>query len=117
LNVPALRAETSSCHVGEHVVLLGDPAEIFPAKLPDALRGVITQVSSSVTMVDGSRKIALGDAIIVTLAESKVLPGDSGGPAIDAAGNVVGIIEGGGGTSAILTPVADVRCVTVSGCY
>jgi hypothetical protein len=25
LSVPALRAETSSCHVGEHVVLLGDP--------------------------------------------------------------------------------------------
>jgi S1-C subfamily serine protease len=117
LSVPALQAETSSCHVGEHVVLLGDPGESFPAKSPAALRGVIAQMSSSVTMADDSSKITLGDAIIVTLAESKVLPGDSGGPAIDAAGNVVGIIEGGGGTSAILTPVADVRCVTVSGCY
>jgi hypothetical protein len=45
-------------------------------------------------MADDSGKITLGDAIIVTLAESKVRPGYSGGPASDAAGKVVGIVEG-----------------------
>jgi hypothetical protein len=49
----------------------------------------------------------LTDAIPVTT--SGTLSGESGGPAIDAAGKVVGVIEGGGLGVTTLTPVADLR--------
>jgi hypothetical protein len=49
----------------------------------------------------------LTDAIRVTT--SGTLSGESGGPAIDAAGKVVGVIEGGGFGFTTLTPVADLR--------
>lgn len=108
-----LQPESRPAHVGEQLALLGIPA-LGPA-LGDLFTLPVTVVQGTVvatdhpqmlTFANGGRE-TLTDAILV--AARGVVPGDSGGPAIDAAGNVVGVIEGSGPGVATLTPVTDLR--------
>jgi S1-C subfamily serine protease len=104
-----LRLESAPAYVGERLALIGVPGlsgfsgfqsrlEVVPGTVVATNR--IVQLTSSA----GGRE-TLTDAIEVTA--TGVVPGDSGGPAIDAAGNVVGVIEGSGPGVATLTPATD----------
>lgn len=105
-----LQAERAAPYVGESLALIGIP--VTQAFIPGfqgyatVTRGIVlaTHVTQQLTSADGKRK-TLTDAIRV--AAPGVLPGESGGPAIDAAGKVVGVIEGSRFGVATLTPVAD----------
>lgn len=100
----ALGPERRPARVGEQVVLLGFSGGGAAAPIP--IHGVVAQTGrpATVTSPEGVHE-TLSDAITVTA--TGVIPGDSGGPAIDAAGNIVGVIEASNGRSAILSPAAD----------
>jgi S1-C subfamily serine protease len=72
--------------------------EVVPGKV------VATNRTVQLTLSAGGRE-TLTDAIQV--AAEGVVAGESGGPAIDAAGNVVGVIEGSGPGIATLSPAMD----------
>jgi S1-C subfamily serine protease len=105
-----LHAESVPPYVGEPLALIGIP--VTHAFIPGfqgyatVARGIVlaTRATQQLTSADGQRE-TLTDAIRV--AGPGILPGESGGPAIDAAGKVVGVIEGSGSGVATLTPVAD----------
>jgi S1-C subfamily serine protease len=105
-----LRAEAARPYVGEPLALIGIPGSLVP--IPGfqgwvtVTRGIVlaTHQTQQLTSAEGVRE-TLTDAIRVTTPG--VLSGESGGPAIDAAGKVVGVIEGSGPGVATLTPVAD----------
>jgi S1-C subfamily serine protease len=110
-----LQAESARPYVGEPLALIGIPvdSQAFPLsgfgeEGATITPGIVlaTHQTQQLTSADGGRE-TLTDAIRV--AASGVASGESGGPAIDAAGKVVGVIEGssplGGVTT--LTPVAD----------
>lgn len=105
--------ESEPVRVGERVVLFGFPAGNRSA--PDTPHGTVVATGETATLTspEGLHE-TLTDAIAVNFSGTGtgtgVAPGDSGGPAIDAAGHVVGVIEGMNretGT-AYLTPAADV---------
>jgi S1-C subfamily serine protease len=106
-----LQPESRPAYVGEPLALVGIPA-LGPAlgglfTLPvTVVQGTVvaTNHPQVVTLADGGHE-TLVDAILV--AAQGVVPGDSGGPAIDPAGNVVGVIAGSGPGVATLTPVTD----------
>jgi len=106
-----LQPESRPAYVGEPLALVGIPAlgpalgDLFTLQVT-VVQGtvVVTNHPQVVTLADGGRE-TLTDAIL--LAAPGVVPGDSGGPAIDAADNVVGVIEGSGPGVAKLTPVTD----------
>jgi S1-C subfamily serine protease len=100
-----LSSEATPEYVGERLVLLGFPGGA--ASEPDALHGTVigTDQFVKLTSPDGLDE-RLDDAIAV--AVSGAVEGDSGGPAIDADGKVVGVIEGIRRGVAFLTPIADV---------
>jgi S1-C subfamily serine protease len=113
LNPQPLQTESARPRVGEPLALIGIPAvSQFPLSglQPNATitRGIVlaTHQTQQLTSAEGVPE-TLTDAIRVTA--SGVVSGDSGGPAIDAAGKVVGVIEGGGFGVATLTPGADLR--------
>jgi S1-C subfamily serine protease len=99
-----LSLEPTPEYVRERVVLLGFPGGAVSS--PNALHGTVVGTDQFVklTSPDGLRE-TLYDAIAV--AVSGAVEGDSGGPAIDADGKVVGVIEGIRRGVAYLTPVAD----------
>ena len=107
-----LQAESARPYVGEPLALIGIPVDSQAAPLSGfgeeatIAPGIVlaTHQTRQLTSADGGRE-TLTDAIRVTA--SGVASGESGGPAIDAAGNVVGVIEGAGSGAATLTPVAD----------
>ena len=106
---PALQLESAPPYVGEPLALVGVPGATSAAG-GDAFRvarGKVMAIDQTtrLTSVRGLRE-TLSDAILVSV--SRVAPGESGGPAIDAAGKVVGVIEGYGNGVAILTPARDV---------
>jgi S1-C subfamily serine protease len=70
--------------------------------------GSIVATDRPITL-SGQQSERLNDAIEVAIAGGQALPGNSGGPAIDAAGKAVGVIEGASGGLAILTPITDLR--------
>jgi S1-C subfamily serine protease len=107
-----LQLESRPAYVGERLALLGIPAVPL---LGNPFTPQITVVQGTVvatnrtrvlTRTDGGREL-LTDAIEV--ACPGVFPGESGGPAVDSAGKVVGVIEGSGFGSGIatLTPMTD----------
>ncbi len=98
---PPLPIESAPPHVGEQVALLGDAHQ-----QPQVTQGTITAVDVPQTLTDGGSTETLSDAIQV---QTSSIAGESGGPAIDAAGKVVGVIEGGSqtGSATVLTPVSD----------
>jgi S1-C subfamily serine protease len=111
--IPPLQLETAGPRVGEPLALIGIPAvSQFPLSgfQPNATiaPGIVlaTHQAQQLTSAEGVPK-TLTDAIRVTT--SGTLSGESGGPAIDAAGKVVGVIEGGGFGVTTLTPVADLK--------
>ena len=98
---PPLPVESAQPHVGEQVALIGEANQ-----QSEVTQGVITAVGVPQTLAGEASTETLSDSIQV---QTSSIAGESGGPAIDAAGNVVGIIEGGNqtGGSAVLTPVSD----------
>jgi S1-C subfamily serine protease len=104
-----LRAESARPYVGEPLALIGIPAvsqnPLSPLVSEEAtvITPGIVLATHQTQQLDAGRE-TLTDAIRV--AASGVVPGESGGPAIDAAGKVVGVIEGSGVGVATLTPVA-----------
>jgi hypothetical protein len=97
----SLPVEAAPPRVGEQVALLGLAQQQF--ELTQGMIGAVT-VAQRLT-AEGSVE-TLRDAILV---RTSVIHGETGGPAIDAAGRVVGVIEGGDqtGAGAVLTPVSD----------
>ena len=111
--IPPLQLETAGPRVGEPLALIGIPAvSQFPLSgfQPNATiaPGIVlaTHQAQQLTSAEGVPE-PLTDAIRVTT--SGTASGESGGPAIDAAGKVVGVIEGGGFGVTTLTPVADLK--------
>jgi S1-C subfamily serine protease len=82
-----------------------------PTGVVTSLAGTVVDNHATVTLQgeNGSQE-TLTDAIVVDAPG--VIPGDSGGPAIDATGRVVGVVEGSGDGRAYLTPVTDVPALT-----
>jgi S1-C subfamily serine protease len=106
-----LQAESALPSVGEPVALIGipvlsqDPLSGLQRTTTSATRAVVTATNEiqDLTSADGVRH-TLTDVIRVTAPG--VLNGESGGPAINAAGKVVGVIVGSGSGVATLAPVA-----------
>jgi S1-C subfamily serine protease len=106
-----LQPESRPAYIGEPLALLGIPARPLlgsPFTLEvTVVPGTVVAVNHSqvLTSPDGGRE-TLTDAIEV--ACQGVSSGESGGPAVDRAGKVVGVIEGGSGSGiTTLTPVTD----------
>lgn len=106
-----LQLESRPAHVGEPLALLGIPAHPlfgspFTLQVTVAQGTVVaTNHPQVLTSADGSRE-TLTDAIEVACLG--VSWGESGGAAVDRAGKVVGVIEGGTGSgTTTLTPVTD----------
>ena len=89
------------------MALIGIPANGGTWRITQGLVDAVG-VSPHLTSLHGVRE-TLSDAIVV-LAHN-VVPGESGGAAIDASGKVIGVIEGSNGTSVVLTPAADVMAL------
>ena len=107
--LPRLALETAPAFVGERIVLLGIPGDAqTAAAFPTPAYGTVVATDRPVTLT-GEQSERLGDAIEVNIAAGQALPGNSGGPAIDAAGKAVGVIEGASSGLAILTPITDLR--------
>ncbi len=98
---PPLAIESALPHVGEQIALLGDAHQE-----PEVTQGTITAVNLPQTLEGEGSTETLSDSIQV---QTSSIAGESGGPAIDAAGQVVGVIEGGSqtGSYAVLTPISD----------
>jgi S1-C subfamily serine protease len=106
-----LRLESAPAYVGEPVALIGAPGFSGFSGFQSLLQVVPGTVVATnrivqLTLSSGGRE-TLTDAIEV--AAAGVVAGESGGPAIDAAGNVVGVIEGSGPGIATLTPATDLK--------
>ena len=105
-----LRLESRPAYVGEPLALLGIPAlpvfgNPFKREVIVATGHVVaTNRTQVVTSANGAPE-TLRDAIEV--AVPGVVSGESGGPAIDSAGKVVGVIEGSAFGLTTLTPVTD----------
>lgn len=91
---------------GTPVELLGS-AGLSNGPSPEPVAGTVVATNTPVTLFgeNGSSE-RLTDSIVV--AATGAAPGYSGGPAIDASGAVVGVIEGAGDGRAYLTPTADI---------
>ena len=90
--------------------LLGIPA--FPL-LGNPFKRQVTVVIGYVVATDRTRVLTSGKGARETLRDAilfavpGVVQGESGGKAVDLAGNVVGVIEGSAPEIATLTPVSD----------
>ena len=111
-NPTPLRLESRPAYVGEPLALLGIPA--FPL-LGNPFKRPVTVVIGHVVATNRTQVLTSGegeearetlrDAILV--AVPGVVKGDSGGPAVDSAGKVVGVIVGSAPGIATLSPVTD----------
>jgi S1-C subfamily serine protease len=109
LSMPRLQLEKLPVSVGDQVVLLGIPGDQTTGNaFPEAVYGHVVATKQPVTL-RGEQTERLNDAIEVSIAAGSAVPGNSGGPAIDAAGRVVGVFEGATSSVAILTPAADLK--------
>ena len=101
-----LAFRTSLPAVGSAVELLGSPGSAV-----DPFAGTVVATHSSVTLhSEQGAQETLADTIVVSA--NGVHAGDSGGPAIDASGRVVGIVEGGADGQVYLTPAADTSALS-----
>jgi hypothetical protein len=106
-----LRLQPKPVYVGEPLALLGIPelpllGNRFKRSVTVRHGSVVaTNRTQALTSAGGARE-TLRDAILV--AVPGVVQGQSGGPAVDSAGRVVGVIEGSGSGIATLTPVTHV---------
>lgn len=91
---------------GEAVELLGSPGETANPDV-EPIAGTVVATNAPVTLYSGDGSSEnLTDTIVV--AANGVAEGYSGGPAIDGAGQVIGVIEGGADGRVYLTPAAEV---------
>ncbi len=106
---PPLTLQDALPPLGSPVELLGSPNDASGPSV-ESIAGTVNATHATVTLSseDGASE-TLNDTIVV--AASGAIPGDSGGPAINAAGQVVGVVEGGGDGSVYLTPAADIASV------
>lgn len=105
-----LQLESRPASVGEPLALLGIPAVPL---LGNPFTPEITVVHGTVVATNRTRVLTSAEGARETLTDAievacpGVSPGDSGGPAVDPAGKVVGVIEGSSSGIATLTPVTD----------
>ena len=105
-----LQAESAHPYIGESLALIGipDTQDLIPGfqGYATVTHGIVlaTHRTQQLTSADGKRETLIDT---IQVATPGVLPGESGGPAIDPAGKVVGVIEGSNPGIATLTPVAD----------
>jgi len=96
-------ADPASAQVNDAVLGIG-----YPDPAPLVVRGRITSLSDDIsTEADGEQAAADYTNMLESTLDTK--PGMSGGPVVDRAGRVVGLIESGsdrGGTAAVRTDVA-----------
>lgn len=94
---------------GEQLELIGSPGDQLGAAL-EPIDGTVIATGATVTLYsETGASETLTDTIVV--AANGVAHGDSGGPAVNAAGEVVGVIEGGDADRAYLTPASNVASV------
>lgn len=107
LNVIGYRARSvlrpATAHTGERLALLGYPHDRVNAPLR-VTYGTILSMDRVVTLSGPVGTETLTDAILVSVPAAH---GESGGPAIDAAGRVVGVFQGGDSSIRLLTPAVD----------
>ena len=104
-----LNLATAPAYVGEPVALIGIPGSTSYGGNPlqfIPVQGTVIKIGTTETLTLPSGIETLSDAIDVSAAG--VAPGYSGGSAVDAAGNVVGVIEGSTSQVVSLTPASDV---------
>lgn len=106
-----LQRESRRAYVGESLALLGIPAvPLLGSPFTPQIRVVqgtvvATNQTQMLTSAEGARE-TLTD--VIEVACPGVSQGESGGPAVNRAGKVVGVIEGSDGSGiATLTPVTD----------
>lgn len=99
-----LAAETKPPRIGQEVVLLGFPGG--DTTRPRALVATVVATGRRAVLTSaGGLPEPLAGAIAVYV--SGLLRGESGGPAIDADGRVVGVVQGGNRTIAYITPATE----------
>lgn len=100
----SLDPANSEVKLGEPLTLIGFPGG--DRSRPMTIDGTVGEVDRPevLTSAEGVRE-TIRDAIVV--AASGVREGESGGAAVDSAGQVVGVIEGAGSGVVILTPIRD----------
>lgn len=106
-----LQTESARPRVGEPLALIGIPAT---SQLPlSGLQSSPTITPGIVLATHQTQQLMSPEGVPETLTDAirvttpGTLSGESGGPAIDAAGKVVGVVEGGGSGATTLTPAAD----------
>jgi S1-C subfamily serine protease len=108
-SLPALRLESAPAYVGEPLALIGVPGlsgfSPFQTRAEVVCGNVVaTNHTQHLTSAEGVGETLTG---AIEVAAPGVVLGESGGPAIDAGGNVVGVIEGRAAGIVTLTPVSD----------
>jgi hypothetical protein len=107
LNLIGYRATSvlapARAHPGERVALLGYPHGRVNAPLRITY-GTILSMDRPETLSGPTGTETLRDAIVVSAPAAR---GESGGPAIDASGHVVGVFQGGDSAIRVLTPAVD----------
>lgn len=105
-----LQLESRPAYVGQSLALVGIPGipllgNPFTPQVT-VLQGTVvaTNRTRTLTSAEGKRETLTG---VIEVACPGVSPGESGGPAVDSEGKVVGVIEGSGSGIATLTPVRD----------
>jgi len=109
---PPLRLETKPAYVGQPLALLGIPEltsldNPFEREATVVTGHVVATNRTQVLTSDEGPGERLRDAILV--AVPGVVQGESGGPAVNSAGRVVGVIVGSAPGIATLTPVKSLK--------
>ncbi len=97
-------------HIGERLALLGYPHGRLNAPLR-VTYGTILGMDRLETLTGPVGTETLRDAIVVSTPAAR---GESGGPAIDTTGQVVGVFQGGDSNIRLLTPAVDL-CIGHTG--
>ena len=84
-------ASSSSVHVGDPVVALGNA--LGQGGTPDVSQGTVTALDQTITASEGSGKSEQLNGMIQS--DATIYPGDSGGPLVNASGQVIGMITAG----------------------
>lgn len=105
----ALTLATGGVRPGEPVALIGYP--VGPPNYPGKVGRPLVVVSGTVIATGQHATLRDDNGLIETLTDAievsgGIGQGSSGGPAIDATGSVVGVIEGTNGTATYLTPAS-----------
>jgi hypothetical protein len=107
LNVIGYRGKSAlrpgRAHVGEQIALLGYPhgRQNAPVRVT---YGTILGMDRVETLIGPVGTETLRDAIVVSAPAAR---GESGSPAIDTAGRVIGVFQGGDSAIRLLTPALD----------